>query len=65
MVVFFLAEKILGYGSPVEKHIEGGGGILKKTLMGVAELGKNFALACSPVGLPNCQYHCAVTGLSL
>jgi hypothetical protein len=29
--VFFLAEKILGYGSPVENHIEGGGYIEKNT----------------------------------
>jgi hypothetical protein len=45
MVVFFCAEKILGYGSPVVKNIEGGGYVEKKTLMGVAELGENFALA--------------------
>lgn len=58
MVVFFLAEKILGYGSPVvkspvEKNIEGVGGVyIEKNTNGGCRAWEKFCASVFTSGTP-------------
>lgn len=52
MVVFFCAEKILGYGSPVVKNIEGGGVCGKENTNGGCRAWRKFCASVRVNGTP-------------